>query len=164
MGTMNGTDSGKLGRLCPTCGHPVRPQDAVCTKCRVPLDVPEAMRWGVFTPFGYGMCGFLAGALAVAGLILSVPGDHLLPLLPLAVLTVGLPAALVTAAIGRRLAPEIRCAYEHLLLAADMAGIAALIPVMSGMRGLEAYLLIWLFAAVIGYGAMRRYGYRPGQR
>jgi hypothetical protein len=62
--------------------------------------------------------------------------------------------------VGRRLAPGIRCAYEHLLLALDGAGIATVMMALCGTTGYEVLALTWLTTGATVFWALRRYGHR----
>ena len=98
--------------------------------------------------------------LAVAAATTS--GSRLQPVAVLAVFAGGVLGLLLAAAVGRRLAPAVRCAYEHLLLALDGAGFVTALVALSYTTGYETLALVWLATAGAVFWLLRRYGYRMG--
>jgi hypothetical protein len=158
---MNGHDDGRLGPTCPACGAPLSRLEAVCPRCHLDQTLPEEIRWGLLTVFGYRLCGLIAGcATAYAGaLAWAPPVQRWLVLVPA---FCGALGAVAAGEVGRRLLPQWRCAYEHLLLSGAMAGVLAVGLVMLGVRGVESLSLCWLGLGAAGMTLMRRFGYRHG--
>lgn len=61
---------------------------------------------------------------------------------------------------GKRLAPELRCSYEHLLVSLVAGGLATLVVEVVYPLPLDACALLWVGGTVVAYLLMRRYGYR----
>lgn len=154
---------GRLGRTCPLCGRPWRTGAETCPRCGFDPAAPPEQQWGLFTVFGYGLCGFVAGGgIGLTAAAATVSGPRLQPVAVLAVFVGGVLGLLAAAGIGRRLAPAVRCAYEHLLLALDGAGLLTALVAFSAPLGYEGLALIWLGTAAGVFWLLRRYGYRMG--
>jgi len=114
------------------------------------------------TPFGHGVCAF--GGSFMLGIALSMALKGGLPhwALALAPLCLGAWSAWAASAVGRRLLPQWRCSYEHLLTGWLVGGPCALVAVLAGLAHPESLLLVWAGGATGTYLLMRRYGYRAG--
>lgn len=132
----------------------------VCPRCGYDATRPEATREGLLTVFGYGLCGGLAGGLAgLAVAVMLAVGPRLASLATLATMGGAVIGWGLATAVGRRLAPAVRCAYEHLLLALLGAGITAVLAAFAGVDHVETLALVWLAGAVVVFALLRRYGY-----
>jgi hypothetical protein len=157
---MNGHKFDKLGPTCPLCGHPWRPGTRVCRRCAYDADRPQAASAGLLTVFGCGVCGALAGGLAgLAVAVMLAVGPRLAPLATLATMGGGVIGCGVATAVRRRLAPGVRCTYEHLLLALLGAGVVAVFAAFAGVDQIEALTLAWLSGGIVAFALLRRYGY-----
>jgi hypothetical protein len=153
-----------LGRLCPGCGAPLRATDTACHACGADPGAPAAPAH-LMTPFGHGLCAFIGVfMLGVAlrfttGVAEALAGlsRFALALLPVAG---GALAAYLAAWLGRRLLPQRRCAYEHLLIGGMVGGPCAMMAALAGLSNLESLLLVWAGAVGVTTLLMRRYGYR----
>lgn len=153
----------RLGPTCPFCGYPWGPGRAICARCGFDPSAPAENQWGLLTVFGYGLCGAIAGAqIGLAGALASTAGPRLPHVAVLAGLGMGVLGWGFAAGIGRRLAPDVRCAYEHLLLAAIGAGLVLVISVLSGVVQPELMFLTWTLTAAGIFALLRRYGYQTG--
>lgn len=114
------------------------------------------------TPFGYGMCGLLAGAIWGLVAALLAPGYPARQALLLWPIIGGLAAAVTASAVGKRLVVNVRCAFEHLLLALGVGSLIAACAVVLGVQQLETLLPLAALAVAVIYGLLRRYGYRSG--
>ncbi|MBP8955390.1 MAG: hypothetical protein KBI47_23570 [Armatimonadetes bacterium] len=101
--------------LCPSCGVPVphSRRGPTCPHCGHPFDEPLEGRAGHLTPFGYGVCGLIAGGQIGAAVALTDPAirfeDPRLALFPM---LGGLACCLVAAWLGSRLDVGVRRGYE----------------------------------------------------
>jgi hypothetical protein len=148
-----------LGPTCPACGRPSRPGATRCAGCGCAAGEagPHA---GLLTVFGCGLCGFLAGAtVGVALVAVTTTGPALAHAATLAGLGLGVIGWGLASQVGRRLHLGVRCAYEHLLLALDGAGVAALVVALAGVERGETVALTWVAAGSFIFGLLRRYGY-----
>ncbi len=114
------------------------------------------------TPFGHGVCAF--GGSFMLGIALSMALKGALPHWTLALAPLGLGAlsAWAASAVGRRLLPQWRCSYEHLLTGWLVGGPCALVAALAGLANPESLLVVWAGGATGTYLLMRRYGYRAG--
>lgn len=112
-------------------------------------------------PFGYGFCGFGVGGMAglVLSLLYAVPPGPTAALKGLLLCIIG---ATVAAQVGKRLAPELHCSYEHLLLSLLSGGVVTMMVAVAGPPAPAVALGLWLAAATGAYLLLRRYGYRAG--
>ncbi len=154
-----------LGRLCPTCGAPLRDTDPACPRCGAcpgARDRPAHL----MTPFGHGMCAFI-GAFMLGLALRSAVGEALpRSVSALAPVALAILMASLAARVGRMLLPQWRCSYEHLLVGGMLGGPAALMAALAGVTDAQTLLLLWAAAVAVTYLLMRRYGYRaadPGE-
>ena len=159
---MSQEQMGKLGRLCEGCGAPLRREAPRCPYCGFDSSLPAELQWGLLTVFGYGVCGFVAGAAVGLVTALVIGGSYLQQTTVLIPLALGVLACLLAAGLGKRLAPGVRCAYEHFLLACDVAGVFGVAAALLMSGAFEAILLVWAATMVVSYWLLRRYGYRRG--
>ena len=139
---------------------PRRATTAACPRCGFDPDRPEATAQGLLTVFGYGLCGALAGGLlGIALAVMVATGPRLAAVATLATTAGAVIGWGLATAVGRRLAPAVRCAYEHLLLALLGAGVTAVLAAFAGVDQPETLALLWLAGAVVVFALLRRYGY-----
>ena len=148
-----------LGPLCPDCGAPLRFDGDVCRRCGFSPREPALTRAGLMTPFGHGFCGVGIGLLLamVLGLAGETSALHSRALIGLLACAAG---ARITSWVGCRLAPGVRCAYEHLLISLLLGGVATLAAAAAASPALSLCGLVWLGCAAATYLLLRRYGYR----
>ena len=156
---MSDAISTNLGPTCPDCGAPLRSPRHGCRRCGFSPQAPDRARGGVLTPFGYGFCGFGVGMLL--GLVLNLACElKVAGSAPLLGLLMCLACATLASQVGKRLAPELRCSYEHLLVSLVAGGLVTLVVEVVYPLPVDACAGLWLVGAVLAYGLMRRYGYR----
>lgn len=147
-----------LGRLCAVCGAPLRETAAACPRCGAADGTGTPAH--LLTPFGHGLCGFIGVIMSGWALSFSLPATlpryvGVLGPVVLAALT-----AWAASQLGRRLLPQWRCSYEHLLVAWMVGGPATLITALAGLTNPESLALVWVAAVAGAYLFMRRHGYR----
>lgn len=154
---MDLSQRGKLGRLCAACAAPLRARDRVCPRCGHEAGRPATLNSSLMTPFGWGFCGTIAGAVSGYAVLGAVVTPHRLLWVPLALAVLG---AATAAAVGKRLDPQLRCSYEHLLLSFIFGSILSLFATLLGQVTLDTIGLIWLSGVAAAYLLLRRYGYK----
>ena len=152
-----------LGPICSACGYPWRPGRTACARCGFDPAAPGKHQCGLLTVFGCGLCGLLAGGeIGLAGAAATTTGPELRHVAILAVPAGAVLGCLVAAAVRRRLAPAVCCAYEHLLLGCAGGGFVVAVAALAGVTGFEALVLTWTTSSALVFWALRRYGYQPG--
>lgn len=154
--------------LCPSCGVPVpfQRRSAACPHCGHEFGPPrpDPQVTGYLTPFGYGMCGLIAGGQLGATAALSAEtlriGDPRLLLFPIAG---GVACALIAAAVGRRLHASVRRGYEALMLALALACILVFMLALIGVRSLDALAATGVCALALGTPLVWRVLFRRKQ-
>jgi hypothetical protein len=129
--------------LCPSCGVPVpfARRGPNCPHCGAELTLAAAasQTTGLLTPFGYGVCGLIAGGMLGAAAALTNEdlrlGDPRLMVFPAAA---AFACALVASQVGRRLHTGVRRGYEAFLLALVLAALAVLFLALAGVSSVEA--------------------------
>jgi hypothetical protein len=149
-----------LGRLCEACGAPLREGDTACPACGWESDGAAPRHWGMLTPFGYGLCAFIGAGLLGAALASALRGSLPREAVVLGPVALAAVAAWLAAQVGRRLSPQLRCSYEHLLISGMIGGPAGAMAALAGLQSVEGLLLVWAGATAATYLVMRRYGYR----
>lgn len=149
-----------LGRLCPHCGAPLRDHEAMCPACGTGA-APDAERpAGLLTPFGYGLCGLIGVGMLGFGISVGLVGGVPRTAVVLGPVVAAVVAAITAANVGRRLSPQWRCSYEHLLLGGMIGGPCALAAALLGLTEFQSLVVLWAFVAGAVFLLMRRYGYR----
>lgn len=141
--------------LCPSCGVPVpfERRSASCPHCGHEFGPPrpEPQITGYLTPFGYGMCGLVAGSQLGATAALGAEGirmgDPRLLLFPVAA---GLACALLAAGVGRKLHATARRGYEALVLTLALACILVFALALMGVRSVDALAAAGVCALALG--------------
>lgn len=151
-----------LGDLCPACGAPLRGTENICPRCGLDFSLPEELRCGLLTPFGYGLCGFTTGILTGIAIAFATGGANVLQQAVLFAAVGGAAVATAAAQVGKRLAAQYRVSYEHLLLAMIGGSFALNLGTVFDVGSAEALGAVWVMASVIAYLLLRRYGYRHG--
>lgn len=147
-----------LGPICPDCGAPLRSAASGCKHCGFSPHEPKETHEGIMTAFGYGFCGVGIGLLLAMMLNFAAPSSSPLETVGFGFLLV-VVLGRITSWIGQRLAPGLRCTYEHLLLSTLLGGVASFVTAVAVPLPLETYGYIWLGGAVVSYLFIRRYGY-----
>lgn len=155
---MDLTQEHNLGRLCSACGAPLRQRDRSCPRCGYELGSPLDLGGHLMTPFGWGFCGVIAGMITGYAIVAATLPDRRLMWLPL---LMGLMGALLTAGVGKRLEPQLRCSYEHRLLSCIAGALLSLCAAVIGRPGFETLAIIWLVGVAASYSLLKRYGPRP---
>jgi hypothetical protein len=109
------------------------------------------------TPFGHGVCGFIAGAQVGAAIALTDPeirlGDLRLTLFPI---LGGVACAVVAREIGGRLTAEARRGYDVCLAAVVCGAFATAVASLMGLSSAEALVCLGGCVALGVGSAIRR--------
>jgi hypothetical protein len=141
--------------LCPHCGipQPRGARGAACAHCGRSLAEPPG---GHLTPFGYGVCGFVAGGQVGAAVALTDPditlGDPRLTLFP--ILGAGACCALA-AWLGSRLSRQARRGFEFGLAATLCGTFTVAVASLLGLSSAESLISLGACTAIIAGGIIR---------
>lgn len=115
-------------KICPHCGYPLSTGKTLttCEECGYNFLTGEAPKPHVYlTVFGHGMCGVIAGGALGAAVALKLPPAYQLSMMVLAPPIGAIILSMITAWIGRHLAPEHLPGYERWLMALMLAAFAS---------------------------------------
>ncbi len=151
--------------LCPSCGvpQPIARRGAACSHCGYEFAAGDrdAFHAGYLTPFGYGLCGLIAGGHLGAGIALTNPDATLDdPRLVLFPLVMGIVCSLLAWWVGRRLDWRMRPGYESVLFGVMAAALSVFVLGLWGVRSADTLLATALVVFVVTAPLLRRMMYR----
>lgn len=151
--------------LCPSCGvpQPLARRGLVCARCGYQFDAegPEACRTGHLTPFGYGLCGLIAGGHLGAGIALADPDADLEdPRLVLFPLLLGVACCVIAWWVGKHLDWRVHRGYEAGLFGFMVAGFSVFVLGLFGVGSADTLAAVGMVAMVIATPLFRRGLYR----
>ncbi len=147
--------------LCPACGVPLPAarHAAVCPHCGAELSSAggACQAKGYLTPFGYGMCGLIAGGHLGLAAVLVVGDVHLGdPRVVLFPAAGGLACAWLAAQLGSRLHVGVRAGYETVLLGLMVAALVVFVTAVGGVTALDTLVAVGAVAFVLATPLIRR--------
>lgn len=110
------------------------------------------------TSFGYGFCGVGIGVMAAIVLRLAHE-SRLPPIDAILDFAIALVMGRLTSWLGSKLAPRLRCGYEHLLISLLLGGVACFVVITAVPLPPATCGYVWLGVTLVAYPLMRRYGY-----
>lgn len=133
--------------LCPSCGvpQPFGRRGASCSRCayQFAAEGEPACPMGHLTPFGYGVCGLIAGGYLGAGVALMDPDTRLEdPHLVLSALLLGIACCRAAWWLGKRLDRRVRRGFEAGLFGFVAAAFAVFVLGLCGVASADTLLAV----------------------
>ena len=139
--------------LCPSCGvpQPLARRGPACPRCGYEFDAEgaAAFRRGHLTPFGYGVCGLIAGGHLGAGIALANPGTDLEdPRLVLFPLALGIACCVIAWWVGKHLDWRVHRGYESGLFGFMVAAFSVFVLGLFGVSSADTLAAVAMVAMI----------------